>query len=202
MKYRIELSGRGGEAVIGKVNRKFYDLFEGEDSELDIDDYVWNDEYFDENEDVEIPEDIRPFEPGDWYDCDDIAHEHGLSIDSAYITIYEGDEILVENGDVHLLEAGSTGLTLESADEIIPSETLADGEAYICINSYEKGFFFSYEFEADSFDISKLTLFVTNVDGWELIDGASYDGQDLEDLGELSTSGKGSDATLILVEKD
>jgi hypothetical protein len=200
MKYRIELAGRGGEAVIGKVKREFYDFFE--ESDIDIDEYVWNDEFFEENEEVEIPEDIRPFEPGDWYECDNIAHEYGLSIDSAYITITQDGETIVDNGEVSLLEAEPNGLTLESAAEIIPSEILEDGEAYICINSYEKGFFFSYEFEADSFDISKLTLFVTDVDGWELIGGVSYDGQDLEDLGETSTMGKGSDATLMIVEKD
>jgi hypothetical protein len=200
VKYRIELSGRGGEAVIGKVKREFYDFFE--EGDFDIDEYVWNDEFFDENEEVEISEDVRPFEPGDWYECDDIAHEYGLSIDSAYITISQGDEILVDNGDVRLLEAGPTGLTLESDEEIIPNEILEDGEAYINIHSYEKGFFFSYEFEADAFELDKLTLCVTDVDGWELITGVKYNDVDLEDLGELSTTGKGSSASLGLAEKD
>lgn len=199
MKYRIEISGRGGEAVIGKVKREFYDLFE--DGDLDLDDYVWNSDFFEENEDAEIPEDIRPFEPGDWYDCDNIAHEFGVSVDSAYITITQGDEVLYDNVDATTLESAVEGLILESAEEIIPNEILEEGETYLTVQSYDKGFFFSYEFETEVFEISKLTLEVTDVNGWEIITSVKYNDEELEDLGELSTSGKGSDAWLGIVEK-
>ena len=199
MKYRIEISGRGGEAVIGKVKREFYDLFE--DGDLDLDDYVWNSDFFEENEDADIPEDIRPFEPGDWYDCDNIAHEFGVSVDSAYITITQGDEVLYDNVDATTLESAVEGLILESAEEIIPNEILEEGETYLTVQSYDKGFFFSYEFETEVFEISKLTLEVTDVNGWEIITSVKYNDEELEDLGELSTSGKGSDAWLGIVEK-
>lgn len=200
MKYRIEISGRGGEVVIGKVKREFYDVFE--EGDLDFEDYVWNDGFFEENEDVEIPEDIQPFYPGDWFDCDDIAHEYGVTVDDAYITVSQGDEIIHDNVEANVLESGANGLTLECNEEIIPEELLKPGDTYFVGQSYEKGFFFSYEFEADNFDLSKLTLYVTDVNGWELITSAKYDEQELEDLGELSTNGKGSDAWLSLVEED
>lgn len=202
MKYRIEISGRGGEVVIGKVKREFYDLFNDDDTELDIEDYVWNYDFFEENEDVEIPEDIRPFVPGEWYECDDVAHECGVSVDNAYVTVTVGDTVVIDNVEANELEKGESGLTLESESEIVPDEVLEDGDTYIQIQSHEKGLFHSFEFEADEFDLDKLTLCVTNVDGWEIITGAKYNDEDLEDLGELSTDGKGSDAWLGIVEKN
>ena len=48
MKYRIEIGGRGGEIAIGKVKREFYDAVQ--DNELDIDDYAWNWDFFEEND--------------------------------------------------------------------------------------------------------------------------------------------------------
>lgn len=201
MKYRIEISGRGGEAVVGKVKREFYDLFEGADAELDIEDYTWNYDFFEENEEVEIPEDIRPFHPGEWAECnDEIAHEYGVSVDSLYLTLTQGDKIILDNVETSIL--ANLGVTFESSEEFITDELLEDGETFINIQSYEKGFFFSYEFETDIFDPKKLTFFVNNVDEWELVSSASYAGQELEDLGELSTSGKGSEVWLGLVEKD
>lgn len=200
MRYRIEISGRGGEVVIGRVKREFYDLFNDDETELDLEDYVWNFEFFEENEDVEIPEDIRPFAPGEWYDCDDIAHECGVSVDSLFLTVTEDEIVIIDNAESDALR--SRGVEFETVEEIDPQELAQEGETFIQVHSYEKGFFFSYEFEADVFDITKLSLSVTDVDGWEIITGVKYNELELEDLGELSTSGKGSDAWLGIVEKD
>jgi hypothetical protein len=195
MKYRIEISGRGGEIVVGKVSNAFYSQFEEED--LSFSDYAWNDDFFDENEEVDIPEDSRPFEPGCWYDADNVAHEYGVSFDSCYITVSTGDTVVLDNGDATLLE--NKGVTVE-VEEVYPQQMLPDGQKYFVVQSFEKGFFFSYEFEAETFELSKLQLNVVDVDGWELLHSVSYDGQDLEDLGELSTTGKGSEAWLAEAE--
>lgn len=197
MKYRIEIGGRGGEIVIGKVKREFYDFVE--ENEVDIEDYAWNFDFLEENE-VDIPEDIRPFEPGDWYDCDNIAHQYGPGVDDAYVTITQDDEVLFENVEAN--ELSQQGLTLEGGAEYYPNEELEDGDAYFIGQSFEKGHFLTFEFEADSFDLEKLTFHVVDVDGWELITSASYDGSAIEDMGDLSTSGKGSEFQLVLVEKD
>ena len=47
MKYRIEISGRGGEIAIGSVTREFYDLFQDND-DVEFDDYAWNWDFFEE----------------------------------------------------------------------------------------------------------------------------------------------------------
>ena len=197
MKYRIELSGRGGEIVIGKVKREFYDFVE--ENDIDIEEYAWNWDYFEENE-VEIPEDIRPFEPGDWYDCDNITHNCGPALDDCYISVMDENETVLYDA---LTSSAFIDLGMEyNCEEIYPQETLEDGEVYFIGQSIEKGLFQVYEVEAESFDPAKILLQVEDCDGWEIVNGLSYDGVALDDLGELSTSGKGSEFQLILVEKD
>lgn len=197
MKYRIEIAGRGGEIVIGKVKREFYDILE--ENELDIADYAWDSDFFEEN-DVEIDENIRPFEPGEWFEGDNITHNCGPALDDCYITVRDENETVLYDS-VTASELIDLGLEY-NGEEIYPQETLEDGDVYFIGQSIEKGLFQVYEFEAESFDPAKITLTVEDCDGWELVTGLSYDGEDLEDLGELSTTGKGSEFQLILVEKD
>lgn len=197
MKYRIEISGLGGEIVIGKVKREFYDFVE--ENDIDIEEYAWNFDFFEENE-VEIPEDIRPFEPGDWYDCDNITHNCGPALDDCYISVMDENETVLYDA---LTSSAFIDLGMEyNCEEIYPQETLEDGEVYFIGQSIEKGLFQVYEVEAESFDPAKILLQVEDCDGWEIVNGLSYDGVALDDLGELSTSGKGSEFQLILVEKD
>lgn len=197
MKYRIEISGRGGEIVIGKVKREFYDLVE--EHELDVDQYAWDYDFFEEN-DVEIDEDIRPFEPGDWYECDNITHNCGPALDDCYITVMDENDTVIYDA---LTASAFFELGTEyEGEEIYPQETLDDGDVYFIGQSIEKGLFLVYEVEAETFDPAKLVLKVEDCDGWELVTGLTYDGTALDDLGELSTTGKGSEFQLILVEKD
>lgn len=197
MKYRIEFSGRGGEIAIGQVKREFYDAIQA--NEADFDEYAWNWDYLDESG-IEIPEDIRPFEPGEWFDCDNICHNNGPSLEDCYITVISETEEVIYNEEpvASLVELG---MDYESR-EVYPQETLNDGDVYFIGQSFEKGLFLVYEVEAETFDPAKLVLQVEDCDGWELIVGASYDGVALDDLGELSTSGKGSEFQLVLIGND
>lgn len=198
MKYRIEVGGRGGEIAIGKVKREFYDSFE--DSGADFEDYAWNWDFFEENE-VEIDEDIRPFEPGEWFECDDLCHNTGPSADDCYISVLdENDNIIYDALTVdQFYDMGSDSLQVE---EVYPQESLEDGEVYFIGQSFEKGTFLGFEVEDDVFDPTKLVFNIADCDGWELIVGLSYNGVSLDDDGGLSTVGKGSEFQLILVEKD
>ena len=193
MKYRIELSGRGGEIAIGKVKREVYDYFE--ENEVDIEEYAsdWDNE-------LDVPEEFQPFEPGSWYDCDDLCHNCGPELDDCYITVMDENDTVIYDA---LTTSAFIDLGMEyDGEEIYPQETLEDGEAYFIGQSIEKGLFQVYEVEAESFDPAKIKLTVDDCDGWELVTGLSYDGNSLDDLGELSTVGKGCEFQLILVEKD
>ena len=78
--YTVMLSGYGGEIVLGSVPRKQYEYFR--DNNIDIEEFAsdWDNE-------SEVPEEMQPFEPGSWHECDDVAHENGCELsDSNYIT--------------------------------------------------------------------------------------------------------------------
>ena len=87
--YKISMWGYGGEKVMGTVDRKIYDYFKHR--RLDLSDYAWDSDYADEHE---IPEDMQPFPPGSWYECDDMAHAHGVSRNAGTLQIED------ENGEV------------------------------------------------------------------------------------------------------
>jgi hypothetical protein len=198
MKYRIEIGGRGGEVVIGSVKREFYDIVE--EHEIDVEDYAWNDDFFEETE-TEIPEDIRPFHPGEWHECDDLAHHTGPSLEDCYITVMDENDTVIYDA----LTADAffdMGADTEQTEEIYPQETLEDGDVYFLGQSIEKGHFLSFECEDEAFDPKKLVFTTGDYDGWELVTGVNYNGESLDDLGDSSTDGKGSEFQLILVEKD
>lgn len=198
MKYRIELSGRGGEVVLGNVKKEFYDFVE--ENNIDFEEYASDWGFFDEY-DIDIPEDIRPFEPGDWYEGDDIAHGCGPAIDDCYVSVLDGNDNIIYDA-LTFGAFADLGAECDSGTEIYPTETLDDGDVYYIGQSFEKGLFLVYEIEADSFDPAKLTFITTDYDGWEIVTGAQYDSVDLDDLGELSTVGKGIEFQLIVVEND
>jgi hypothetical protein len=199
MKYKIEIGGRGGEVVIGTVQSDFYNLVQ--ENEIDFEDYAWNSDFFEENEDVEIPEEIRPFEPGDWFEHDDLGHSNGPSVDDCYITIIDENDTVIHDA-LTLDQFYDLGADSEQTEEIYPQEILENGDVYFIGQSFEKGHFLSFECEDEAFDPKKLVFMTSDYDGWELVTGLTYNGQDLDDLGELSTSGKGSEFQLIEVEKE
>lgn len=194
MKYRIEISGQGGEVVIGTVKREIYDYFE--ENDIDIEEYAsdWDNEQ-------DVPEEFQPFEPGSWYDCDNLAHECGPAVDDCYISVLDANDTVIYDA---LTFGAFTDLGAEhdAGTEVYPTETLEDGDVYFIGQSFEKGLFQVYEVETETFDPSKLVFFTTDCDGWEIVTRVTYNGVEVDDLGELSTVGKGSEFQLILVEKD
>jgi hypothetical protein len=71
--YTVEIYGYGGECYMGKVPRKCYEYFKR--NNIEIDEYAssWDD-------DVQVPEEYQPFEPGSPYECDDICHVSGATM--------------------------------------------------------------------------------------------------------------------------
>lgn len=193
MKYRIEISGRGGEIVVGTVSQDTYDYFDSHG--VIIEEYA-----SDLENEQEVPEKFQPFEPGEWHDCDDIAHEFGTDTDNTFITVTDEDnKVLLDNVDYsNLLRLGANS----ECDNIFPEDILEAGATFFVGQSYEKGLFYSFEVETDVFDVSRLTICTTDVDGWELVTSIQYNGEDLEDLDEMSTDVKGFDASLHVAGQD
>jgi len=185
--YKISLWGYGGEKVMGTVDRKIYDYFRHR--RLDLSDYAWDSDYAEEHN---IPEDMQPFEPGSWYDCDGMAHVNGVSLNAGTLQVED------ENGDTVVTKPLEECNGCDESPELIyGDEAWIDekpaGTVVFLGNSNDKGTFFEGEFELTTpFDITKLALHIDDVDGEEIVSGVSYDGVDIDNWGG-STDGKSSD---------
>ena len=197
--YKIQLWGYGGEYIMGTVDRKIYDYFRYH--RLSLSDFAWDSDYAEENN---IPEEMWPFSPGSYYDCDDICHEHGVDRNAGTVQILdENEEIVYEKRLEDISGMGADG------DE--PEPEWGGGEEYwIGMNpvgtvvffgvSSEKGTFFEGELPlTQPFDVAKLELGYDEIDGNDIINSVRYDGEQIDNWGG-DTSGKSSDFGFYLVK--
>lgn len=192
---RLMIQGYGGECYAGTVPRETYEVFRSR--KIDITQYAldWDGTLFDD-----VPGKHRFFNAGNPYDCDDLWHASGGELSSSNeitVTTADDDEIWsssCEYGD--LSDAGVTvveGGGSELAD-------LKEGTVVFWGGQGEKGCFFDAEFTLRAaFDPAKLRITYENCDGWYLITGAEYDGQELDGHGGYSTTGKWAEHKWIIV---
>lgn len=184
--YKISLWGYGGETVMGTVDRKIYDYFKSR--RLSVSDFAWDSDYAAEHN---IPQDMWPFPPGSWYECDDMEHSNGVVLDSGTVHIED------ENGD-EILQCGLDAFQDEDCPEFDYADAVfiddkPPGTIVFIGNSNEKGTFFEGEIELTApFDINKLTFHIEDVDGSEIVSGVSYDNQYIDNYGG-DTTGKSSE---------
>jgi len=188
--YRVSLTGYGGEIVLGSVPRETYEYFR--DNEIDVEEYVnsWD---WEEDGNEPVPEEHCFVEPGSWHDCDDIAHESGCEFSEYnYITVCDenGDEVWSCRLDLEELE--KHGVEVEYTEEFMCSDR-SDRENTVGFigQSVEKGTFFDGDLELKApLDLSKLKIYVYEVEGWELIANVTYDDEDIEGTDGYDTRGK------------
>jgi len=197
--YKIHLWGYGGEYIMGSVDRKIYDYFRHR--RLDLSEFAWQSDYAEENN---IPEEMWPFTPGSYYDCDNICHEHGVDRNAGTVQIDD------ENGDT-IYEKRLEDITGYEDNDGNPEPEWGGGEEYwIGMNpvgtvvffgvSSEKGTFFEGEIELKQpFDITKLELGYDEIDGCDIINSVKYDGEQIDNWGG-DTNGKGSEFGLYLIK--
>ena len=185
---RIQLYGYGGECYIGSISREQYEFFKAK--KIDIDQYTHS---WDENgmwDDV--PADMRPFTPGSPYECDDLFHGTGATMDSgSCISVEEvdsGQELWKSDLDIANLEG--QGVTVDLVDDC-DSVDWPDGKIVFWGGQGEKGCFFDGEITLRApFDPAKLRITYGNGDDWYLCSGVEYDGEDVEGTDGYSTTGK------------
>jgi hypothetical protein len=197
--YKISLWGYGGEYIMGTVDRKIYDYFRHR--RLDLSDFAWDSDYADEHN---IPEEMWPFSPGSYYDCDDICHEHGVDRNAGTLQIDD------ENGDT-IYQQSLENISGMGADGDEPEPEWGGGEEYwIGMNpvgtvvffgvSNEKGTFFEAELPLTApFDITKLELGYDEIDGNDIVNSVKYDGEQIDNWGG-DTNGKGSEFGFYLIK--
>ena len=196
--YKISMWGYGGEKVMGTVDRAVWDYCM--ENQVDISEIAWSDEETVQDE-MNLDVDMLPFPPGSWYECDNLAHTNGVSRNAGTLQIED------ENGNVvfekSLDDIGGGGCDGEPDwscnDEVwIGQET--PGTVVFIGTSNEKGTFFEGEIELkEPFNIEKLVLGYDEIDGEELINSVTYDGEDIDNNGG-STNGKSSDFGMYLVQ--
>ena len=197
--YKISLWGYGGEYIMGTVSREIYDYFRHR--RLDLSDFAWDSSYADDHN---IPEDMWPFPPGSYYDCDDMCHEHGVDRNAGTVQIDdENDETIYQQSLENISGMGADG------DE--PEPEWGGGEEYwIGMRppgtvvffgvSNEKGTFFQGEIELTApFDITKLELGYDEIDGNDIVNSVKYDGEQIDNWGG-DTNGKGSEFGFYLIK--
>ena len=192
-KYHVDVWGYGGEVYYGAVERKIYDFFK--EKEIDIEQYAgsWDEEMWED-----IPNDMRPFDPGSPYDVGGV-HESGATVDeTSYITVYDENKEQVWQSSLNPTTLATNGVRLDCYGEFKVDEH-PEGTVVFWGAQGEKGLFFGNDFELTApFDPKKLRLTYIDVDGWELSYSVEYDGVEIDGY-DYDTSGKWSEAKWIIV---
>jgi hypothetical protein len=186
--YKIQLWGYGGEYVMGTVDRKIYDYFKRR--RLDISDYAWDSDYANDNQ---IPEDMQPFYPGQWHDCDDMGHHWGVDRGAGTLQILdENDNVVYEASTDNIDGYSEDSPEWRGGDEIWIDMKDPGTVVFLGVSS-EKGTFYEGHLELKSpFDITKLSLEYSEIDCNEIITGVYYNDEQIDNYGG-DTSGKSSD---------
>jgi len=191
--YKVEIEGRGGEIVVGKVPREAYDYLE--DNGIDIEEFIE-----DEENEFAVPEEYQFICEGAWFECDNLAHENGAEMsDISEVIVYDdnSNEVWRHYLDIGLLQDSEIEL-----DEIAECyiEEQPDGTAVFLGQTTEKGKFFGGEFVIkDDFDPTKFKIEYSDIDGWNIFSSIQYNGEYI-DNNEYDTVGKGIMFDLQLVE--
>lgn len=193
--YKISLWGYGGEKVMGRVDPKVWDYCM--EHQVDLVDIAWN---YDACEEMDLDEDMLPFTPGSWYECDSLGHTNGVSMDAGTIQIEDEKNNIVYEERLENLN-GMNGPQLSCADEVWVG--MADkGDVVFVGSSNEKGTFFEGEIHLRApFDIEKLELHYDDFDGEEIVNCVYYDGEEIDNNGG-GTDGKSSDMIMVRITDD
>jgi len=182
--FSIRCWGYGGEIVLGSVERDVYNYFVEHD--VDLEEYAtqWA------SEDCEIPDNFRPFSPGEWYDCDDVCHENGVEM-SEYCKILiedsEGNTVWEHVLEPFMLEESE--VEVECYDEYY-AEFHDPGNIVFLGQSIEKGTFFGADIELTApFDPTKLKIVYTDVEGLLIMSSLFYNDEEIYNDG-ADTRGK------------
>lgn len=186
--YTIQLWGYGGEYVMGTVTREIYDYFKHR--RLSVSDFAWDTDYAEENN---IPEEMWPFEPGCWHDCDDMGHVNGVDRNSGTLQVCNENGETVYEISLESIDGCSEDNPEMSCDDEVWIDSKDPGTIVFIGVSSEKGTFFEGEIElTQPFDSSNLLISYDEIDGNEIISTITYDGEDIDNNGG-GTNGKSSD---------
>ena len=185
--YKVLMWGYGGEYVMGSVDRKIYDYFR--QRRLDVSEFAWSEDYAEENN---IPEDMWPFYPGSWHDCDNMGHCHGVDRSAGTLQILDENDNVIYEKSLEDIDGCDDSPQWGSGDEVWIDSQPKGTPVFIGVSG-EKGTFFEGEIKlTEPFDINKLELGYDEIDGNEIVNMVTYDDQEIDNWGG-STNGKSTD---------
>lgn len=178
---------------MGQVPQKSYEYFEQHDISIEAFAHDWDEE-------LAVPEEFWPFEPGSWHDCDDLLHETGVELhEDSRITVYDEANEVVWSSSLDLDTLDSHSVILTEAREVYSSDQPIGTCVYIGQSS-EKGLFFDGQVEIDGdFDPAKLSLTYDDCEGQCLVTAVSYADQEVYSE-NMDTVSKGLYHTLTRIE--
>jgi hypothetical protein len=196
--YTIQMWGYGGEKVMGTVDPAAWDYCVA--NRVNLHDMAWDS---DAAEDLDLDEDLLPFPPGSWYECDNMAHVSGVSREAGTVQIVdENSNTVFEKSLGDIVGGGCDGEPDWCCNDEVWIGSRAKGEIVFIGNSNEKGTFFEGEIPLTApFNIELLELHYDEVDGEEIVNCVYYNGEEVENNGG-STNGKSSDFVMVKVLDD
>lgn len=188
--YTVQVSGYGGEIVMGRVDQKIVDHFIA--NRINLEEYAtsWAEEG--DEDFIAVPEDMQPFTQGSWYDCDNIEHCSGAEFGGSYITVY--DEV---GNEVWQRELGydieDDGCEIECFCNEEIEDYVDDKTAVFVGQNFEKGCFFEAALDLTApFNPSNFKFTYSELGGWPILNGVEYAGEELDGTDAYSTNGKSS----------
>jgi hypothetical protein len=193
--YKITMWGYGGEYVMGTVERKIYDYFRHR--RLSLSDFAWDNDYADQHN---IPEEMWPFPPGSWYECDDMGHVHGVDRNAGTLQIDDENGETIYQRELENITGGEEDEPEWGGGEEVWVGSKPAGTVVFLGVSNEKGTFFEGEINLDKpFDITKLEIGYDEFDGNDIINSVKYNDEYIENWG-ANTNGKSSDFGMYLLK--
>lgn len=190
--YTISIWGYGGEIAVGTVPKATYDYLV--ENNIDIVDMAddWNDE-------VDIPNEHRFIQDGNWSEVDDIAHESGVEMDGGNnIEVSDENHAIVWEHGLDPTELNDDG-TVTDEINLVDVNAQAPGTCMYIGRSVEKGTFYAGDIELTApFNPKLLRITYGTVAGWSLLWGVTYNGVDINN-DEYDTVGKSMDHELYVV---
>jgi len=166
--YTIKMQGNGGEVVLGRIPVRIYNHFVENNIDLAEFSCNWQDNQIEDD-------DFHPFDPGAWFDCDEIAHESGVEMDeSNIIEVFDQDGNLIWAGNLDSANLEDVGCEVITGNDIDASDQ-KEGSVVFYGQQFEKGVFFEGTITlTEPFDISKLKFLCTEIEGWCVCSGIEY----------------------------
>ena len=194
-RYTVHLYGYGGEIVLGSITPAQYEYWR----EHNLDELAsdWDNE-------LAIDDELRIFRDGSWHECDDLIHENGIEFsDLSHVIVYDeaGTEVWSSPLGTSFLDCRGVDPEGFAQDEFYVRDDTSATHVFLG-QSTEKGTFFTGDFETlGLFDPQRLSFSIVDIEGWQLVNGVSYESEIIEDTGGYDTRGKGMDLKVFAVER-